>query len=144
MEHDGITDTGGVFINPFAMDESNPDILWTGANRPFGAAVDQSFIYWTNYNGNTIGRATLDGNGGAPERFEIDVVVSRDDGAVGKGLRIDGDDFAHDESGAATGARREKVDPALGDAVPGAVVCQRRWKRDAIADLTVADPNGGE
>ena len=31
----GITDTGGVFINPFAMDESNPDVLWTGAHRPF-------------------------------------------------------------------------------------------------------------
>jgi hypothetical protein len=87
---------------------------------------------------------TLDGDGGAPECFEIDIVIARDDRAVGKRLRIDGDDFAHDESGAAPGARQEKVDPALGDAVPGAVVCQRRWKRDAIADFTGADPNGGE
>jgi hypothetical protein len=31
----GITDTDGVFIPPFAMDESNPDILWAGGSRPW-------------------------------------------------------------------------------------------------------------
>ena len=27
---DGITDTDGLFITPIAMDQSNPDVLWTG------------------------------------------------------------------------------------------------------------------
>ncbi len=31
----GITDTDGLFITPFAMDPSNPDILWTGGQRPW-------------------------------------------------------------------------------------------------------------
>ncbi|MBN2559936.1 MAG: hypothetical protein JXQ75_03275 [Phycisphaerae bacterium] len=31
----GITDTDGVFITPLAMDQSNPDILWTGGTRPW-------------------------------------------------------------------------------------------------------------
>lgn len=39
----GITDTDGLFITPLAMDQSNPDILWTGGSRPWrttnGAAL---------------------------------------------------------------------------------------------------------
>jgi photosystem II stability/assembly factor-like uncharacterized protein len=31
----GITDTDGVFITPLAMDQTNPDILWTGGSRPW-------------------------------------------------------------------------------------------------------------
>lgn len=31
----GITDTDGVFITPFAMDQSNPNVLWTGGTRPW-------------------------------------------------------------------------------------------------------------
>ncbi|MFG0273859.1 MAG: hypothetical protein ACF8QF_02255 [Phycisphaerales bacterium] len=31
----GITDTDGLFITPFAIDERNPDILWTGGRRPW-------------------------------------------------------------------------------------------------------------
>lgn len=31
----GITDTDGIFITPFAMDPSNPDVLWTGGSRPW-------------------------------------------------------------------------------------------------------------
>jgi photosystem II stability/assembly factor-like uncharacterized protein len=31
----GITDTDGVFITPLVMDQSNPDILWTGGSRPW-------------------------------------------------------------------------------------------------------------
>lgn len=31
----GITDTDGLFITPFAMDQSNPDVLWTGGTRPW-------------------------------------------------------------------------------------------------------------
>jgi hypothetical protein len=32
---DGITDTDGLFITPFAMDQNDPDILWTGGGRPW-------------------------------------------------------------------------------------------------------------
>jgi len=31
----GITDTDGLFITPFAMDQSNPSNLWTGGRRPW-------------------------------------------------------------------------------------------------------------
>ncbi|MHC4233604.1 MAG: WD40/YVTN/BNR-like repeat-containing protein [Planctomycetota bacterium] len=31
----GITDNDGVFITPFAMDQANPDVLWTGGSRPW-------------------------------------------------------------------------------------------------------------
>jgi photosystem II stability/assembly factor-like uncharacterized protein len=31
----GITDTDGVFITPLAMDQSDPDVLWTGGTRPW-------------------------------------------------------------------------------------------------------------
>jgi hypothetical protein len=31
----GITDTDGLFIVPFALDRSNPDVLWTGGSRPW-------------------------------------------------------------------------------------------------------------
>ena len=39
----GITDTDGHFITPFAMDQNNPEILWTGGHNPWrttnGAAL---------------------------------------------------------------------------------------------------------
>ena len=31
----GITDTDGLFITPFAMDPTDPDVLWTGGSRPW-------------------------------------------------------------------------------------------------------------
>ncbi len=41
----GITDSDGLFIVPFAMDPSNPDILWTGGTRPW-RTVDGA-NHWT-------------------------------------------------------------------------------------------------
>jgi photosystem II stability/assembly factor-like uncharacterized protein len=42
----GITDTDGLFITPFAMDQSDPNVLWTGGSRPWrtmdGAALWQA------------------------------------------------------------------------------------------------------
>ncbi len=32
---DGITDTDGLFITPFVMDQSDPNVLWTGGGRPW-------------------------------------------------------------------------------------------------------------
>jgi hypothetical protein len=31
----GITDTDGLFITPFTMDQTSPDVLWTGGGRPW-------------------------------------------------------------------------------------------------------------
>ena len=31
----GITDTDGLFITPLAMDQANPEVLWTGGRRPW-------------------------------------------------------------------------------------------------------------
>ncbi len=31
----GITDTDGLFITPLVMDQTNPDVLWTGGTRPW-------------------------------------------------------------------------------------------------------------
>jgi len=31
----GITDTDGLFISPYAMDQANPDVMWTGGQRPW-------------------------------------------------------------------------------------------------------------
>ncbi len=31
----GITDTDGLFITPLAMDQANPDVMWTGGSRPW-------------------------------------------------------------------------------------------------------------
>jgi hypothetical protein len=33
--NNGLSDTDGTFIPPLAMDQSNPDILWTGGKRPW-------------------------------------------------------------------------------------------------------------
>jgi photosystem II stability/assembly factor-like uncharacterized protein len=32
---DGITDTDGLFITPFAMDQNDPNVMWTGGGRPW-------------------------------------------------------------------------------------------------------------
>ena len=41
----GITDTDGLFITPYAMDQDDPDVMWTGGSRPWrtvnGAALWQ-------------------------------------------------------------------------------------------------------
>ncbi|HKQ57299.1 MAG TPA: FlgD immunoglobulin-like domain containing protein, partial [Candidatus Eisenbacteria bacterium] len=49
----GITDTDGLFITPFAMDQTNPQIMWTGGQRPWrttnGASSWQ--VAGPNFNG---------------------------------------------------------------------------------------------
>ena len=41
----GITDTDGLFITPFAMDPSDPVVLWTGGRRPWRTTTGASV--WT-------------------------------------------------------------------------------------------------
>ena len=41
----GLTDTDGVFIPPVAMDQQNPDLLWTGGSRPW-RSIDSAGL-WT-------------------------------------------------------------------------------------------------
>jgi len=67
---DGITDFDGLFITPFAMDQSNPNVLWTGGSRVWrtrsGAASwkmvgDFQFEDFSNAV-SAIGIAPTDGN----------------------------------------------------------------------------------
>ena len=75
----------------------------------------------------------------APEARLVRIIVSRDDGAMSERLRIDRDDLGHEESRPSPGARHQEVYPAIRDPMPGAVVRERRRKRDAIAELTLAN-----
>ena len=43
-----------------SLDGTSPQALVTGQNRPFGVAVDPSYLYWSNGDG-TIWQANLDG-----------------------------------------------------------------------------------
>jgi len=66
----GITDTDGLFIAPFAMDPSDPDILWTGGSRP-----------WRTTNGAASwGLAGSDFNG--PSRISAIAVAPSDSSIV--------------------------------------------------------------
>ncbi len=64
----GITDTDGLFITPFAMDPNDPDVLWTGGQRPWrttdGAALWR--VAGPNFGATSqmsaIGISPLDGN----------------------------------------------------------------------------------
>ncbi len=64
----GITDTDGVFITPIAMDQNDPQVLWTGGSRPWrtkNGATSWS-VAGPNLNGpdkiSAIGIAPSDGN----------------------------------------------------------------------------------
>ncbi len=64
----GITDTDGLFITPIAMDQNDPDVLWTGGTRPW--RTTNAAALWQpagpNFNGpdriSAIGIAPGDGN----------------------------------------------------------------------------------
>ncbi len=75
----GITDTDGLFITPFAMDQSNPDILWTGGSRPWrttnGAAL------WEVAGPDFAGPATISAIAIAPSDSNI-VYLGFDNGYV--------------------------------------------------------------
>ncbi len=61
---DGITDTDGLFITPFAMDQNDPQVLWTGGRRPWrtmnGAAS------WETAGPDFLGAATISAFGISP------------------------------------------------------------------------------
>ena len=60
----GITDTDGLFITPFAMDQNDPSVLWTGGSRPWrttdGAAL------WTPAGPDLSGPGTISAIAVAP------------------------------------------------------------------------------
>ncbi len=66
-------------------------------------------------------------------------VVAGDDRAVRQRRRVDRDDLGDDQAGAAARALGEEVDPAPGDALPGAEIGERRRQRDAVAQRAAAD-----
>lgn len=53
--------------NPSTVD---PNYI-TGANQPKGVTFDGNYLYWTNFNGNSIGRANLDGSNTMPNFIRI-------------------------------------------------------------------------
>jgi photosystem II stability/assembly factor-like uncharacterized protein len=59
---EGITDTDGLFITPFAMDQSNPSCLWTGGSRP-----------WRTTDG--AGTWSLAGHGAIPIPHQISAIA---------------------------------------------------------------------
>ena len=60
----GITDTDGIFINPYAMDQANPDILWTGGQRPW--RTTDGAANWELVGPNFDGPANISAIGIAP------------------------------------------------------------------------------
>ena len=60
----GATGAGGNTIGRANLDGSgvNQNFI-TGANDPFGVAVDGGHVYWANLGSGTIGRANIDGSG---------------------------------------------------------------------------------
>ncbi len=75
----GITDTDGLFITPFAMDQSDPEVLWTGGRRPWrtqnGAAL------WESAGPDLNGPATISAIGIAPSDSNV-VYMGYDNGYI--------------------------------------------------------------
>jgi hypothetical protein len=41
---------------------TNPQAIVTDQNRPWGVAVDSTYVYWVNPDGGTVNQANLDGS----------------------------------------------------------------------------------
>lgn len=63
-------------IGRVGIDGSNAEAAWfSGYSNPIGVAVDENFVYWTNYTtAGNIGRARLDGSDfdNLPRRYRRD------------------------------------------------------------------------
>lgn len=66
---DGITDTDGLFITPFAMDQTNPDILWTGGSRPW--RTTDGAVSWEVAGPNLAGASTISAIAIAPSDSNV-------------------------------------------------------------------------
>lgn len=75
----GITDDDGLFITPFIMDQSNPDILWTGGNRPWRTV--NAAGSWQLAGPDFNGPARLSAIGIAPSNSNV-VYLGYEDGYV--------------------------------------------------------------
>jgi len=77
----GITDTDGLFITPFVMDQSDPNVLWTGGGRPWrtldGAAT------WTAAGPNLLGAGTISALAIAPSDSNV-VYLGYNNGRVAR------------------------------------------------------------
>lgn len=67
--NNGITDTDGLFITPFAMDPSQPTTLWTGGNRPW--RTQNGAASWTAAGPNLPSAATISAIAVAPTSSDV-------------------------------------------------------------------------
>lgn len=65
----GITDTDGLFITPFAMDQSDPQTLWTGGSRPW--RTTDGALNWEPVGPNFAGPAAISAIGIAPSDHNV-------------------------------------------------------------------------
>jgi len=64
-----ITDTDGLFITPIAMDQANPDVLWTGGTRPWRTI--NAALTWQPLGPNFAGPAKISAIGIAPSDSNV-------------------------------------------------------------------------
>ncbi len=81
MAVDGITDSDGLFITPFAMDQSDPDILWTGGGRPW--RTTDGAAWWEAVGPNFAGAGRISAIAIAPSDSNV-VYLGYEDGYVAR------------------------------------------------------------
>jgi len=64
-----ITDTDGLFITPIAMDQADPDVLWTGGARPW--RTTNAALHWQPVGPNFAGPAKISAIGIAPSDSNV-------------------------------------------------------------------------
>jgi len=77
----GITDTDGLFITPFAMDQANPSVLWTGGARPWRTTDGAGF--WSVAGPDFAGPGKISAIGIAPSSSSV-VYLGFDNGYVAR------------------------------------------------------------
>ena len=77
----GITDTDGAFITPFAMDQTAPNVIWSGGSRPW--RTTDGAASWSVAGPNLTNPRTISAIGIAPSDGNI-VYLGYDNGYVAK------------------------------------------------------------
>lgn len=78
---DGITDTDGLFITPFVMDQSNPEVMWTGGGRPW--RTTDGAVLWEPAGPNLASAGRISAIAIAPSDSSV-VYVGFEDGYIAR------------------------------------------------------------